>query len=230
MLHIKHYNSAILTNINFHIKENENIVILGSNGAGKSTLAKVACGIIPSNTVELFGEKLENLSAKKRAELINYIPPKLEVFDEYISLREYLELSRLYSSLSVEEVLALLNLEALAEKPCKTLSSGEQQLTMLASSILHHAKLSIFDEPTANLDPKKTLQVYEILKSEKLQNRVVITHDLNLAHKLGYKILYIQNGVIEFFNENEHFFERSNLEHFFGESIKQIDRHFVVNL
>lgn len=230
MLHIKHFNSDILTNINFHVKENENIVILGSNGAGKSTLAKVACGIIHSNAVELFGEKLDEMNAKKRAELINYIPPKLEVFDEYISLKEYLELSRLYSSFSVDEVISLLNLEELSSKACKTLSSGEQQLTMLASSILHNARVSIFDEPTANLDPKKTLQVYEILKSEKVQSRVVITHDLNLAHKLGYKILYIQNGVIEFFNDNEKFFEDSNLQHFFGESIKKIDGHFVVNL
>lgn len=230
MLHIKHFNSNILTNINFHIKEDENIVILGSNGAGKSTLAKVSCGIIHSNTVELFGEKLEEMSAKRRAELINYIPPKLDIFDEYISLREYLELSKLYSPFDVDEVISLLNLEELAEKPCKTLSSGEQQLTMLASSIMHNAKLTIFDEPTANLDPKKTLKVYEILKSEKIQNRVVITHDLNLAHKLRYKILYIQNGIIEFFNDNEKFFESSNLEHFFGESIKKIDGHFVVNL
>ncbi len=230
MLKINHFSNAILSEINFHLKEGENLILLGSNGAGKSTLAKVACGILYSNKVELFGEKLELLHAKKRAELINYIPPKLEIFDDYISLKEYLELSRLHSSLHVDEVISLLNLDTLADKPCKTLSSGEQQLTMLASSILHGAKLTIFDEPTANLDPKKTLQVYEMLKSDVIKNRIIITHDLNLVHKLGYKILYMQEGEVEFFDENKKFFEASNLEKLFGSSIKHIDGYFVVNI
>ncbi|MFA6137901.1 MAG: ABC transporter ATP-binding protein [Sulfurimonas sp.] len=230
MLKINHFSNAILSDINFHLKENENLILLGSNGAGKSTLAKVACGIIYSDKVELFGEKLEHLGAKKRAELINYVPPKLEIFDDYLSLREYLELSRFYSSLSVDEAISLLNLDALADKPCKTLSSGEQQLTMLASSILHGAKLTIFDEPTANLDPKKTLQVYGMLKSDVIQHRVIITHDLNLAYKLGYKTLYMQDGKIEFFDENKKFFEASNLEKFFGSSIKHVNNYFVVNI
>ena len=230
MLQIKDFSNTILTNINFHLRENENLIILGSNGAGKSTLAKVLCGITNSDSVELFSKELRHLSAASRAELINYIPPKLEIFDEYISLREFLELSRLYSTLSIDEILELLDLSSLQNKPCISLSSGEQQLTMLASSILHNAKLTIFDEPTANLDPQKTLKVSKILRSEKIQNRIIITHDLNLAHKLGYKILYILNGKIEFFDKNEKFFEESNLDKFFGTSLKRVDEYFVVNL
>ena len=230
MLQIKDFSNTILTNINFHLRENENLIILGSNGAGKSTLAKVLCGITNSDSVEVFSKELHHLSAASRAELINYIPPKLEIFDEYISLREFLELSRLYSTLSIDEILELLDLSSLQNKPCISLSSGEQQLTMLASSILHNAKLTIFDEPTANLDPQKTLKVSKILRSEKIQNRIIITHDLNLAHKLGYKILYILNGKIEFFDKNEKFFEESNLDKFFGTSLKRVDEYFVVNL
>lgn len=230
MLKITNFSNSILTDIDFHLKNSENLIILGSNGAGKSTLAKVICGISHSDSVELFSQKLQVLSAKDRASLINYIPPKLEIFDEYISLREYLEFSRLYSKYSVDEVLSFLDLNSLENKPCITLSSGEQQLTMLASSLLHNAKLTIFDEPTANLDPQKTLKVAKILSSDKIQNRIIITHDLNLAHKLGYKILYMSNGKIEFFDDNDKFFEESNLEKFFGSSLKRIDNYFVVSL
>lgn len=230
MIQVKNFSNNILSNINFHLFDDENLIILGSNGAGKSTLAKVLCGISYSDSVELFSKELHHLSAKERAELINYIPPKLEIFDEYISLREYLELSELYSKLSVKHILGLLDLETLQHKPCITLSSGEQQLSMLASSLLHNAKLTIFDEPTANLDPQKTLKVAKILKSDKIQNRIIITHDLNLAYKLGYKILYMLNGKIEFFDENKKFFEDSNLNKFFGTSLKRIDNYFVVNL
>lgn len=230
MLKITNFSNSILSEIDFHLKDGENLIILGSNGAGKSTLAKLLCGLTYSDSVELFSKKLHHLSAKKRAKLINYIPPKLDIFDEYLSLREYLELSRLYSELCVDDVLELLDLSELENKPCITLSSGEQQLSMLASSLLHNAKLTIFDEPTANLDPKKTLKVSKILKSDTIQNRIVITHDLNLAHKLGYKILYMEDGKIEFFGENENFFEDENLKKFFASSIKKVDEYFVVNL
>lgn len=230
MLHVDNFSDNILTNISFDLQENENLIILGSNGAGKSTLAKVICALTYSESVTLFGKKLYMYGAKERASFINYVPPKLEMFDEYISLREYLELSKLYSKLNVDEVLELFDLKTLEHKACITLSSGEGQLALLASSLLHNAKLTIFDEPTSNLDPQKTLKVANILTSEVIQNRIVITHDLNLAHKLGYKILYMSNGEIEFFDDNEKFFEESNLERFFGSSIKKVDEYFVVNL
>ncbi|MBW6488323.1 ATP-binding cassette domain-containing protein [Sulfurimonas sp.] len=230
MLKIREFSNTILTDIDFHLNEGENLTILGSNGAGKSTLAKVLCAITYSQAVELFSKKLHHFSAKERSEFINYVPPKLEMFDEYLSLGEYLELSRLYSKLTTDDVLELLELKALKHKPCITLSSGEQQLAMIASSLLHNAKLTIFDEPTANLDPKKSLKVAKILSGEKIQNRIIITHDLNLAHKLGYKILYMSEGKIEFFDTNERFFEVCNMDKFFGTSIKRLDDYFVVNL
>ena len=230
MISINNFNNAILKDISFHLKDNENLLILGSNGAGKSTLAKILCGVIYSDSVELFSLKLHNLDAKQRAKFINYIPPKLEIFDEHISLREYLEISKLYSDSSVYEVISLLGLKELENKPCKTLSSGEQQLTMLASSILHNAKITIYDEPTANLDPQKTLKVYKILAGDYVQNRIIITHDLNLAYKLGYKILYVEDGEIAFFDTNKKFFQDENLKRFFGSSLKRVDDYFMVNL
>ena len=229
MLKISRFSNAILHDIDFHLKEDENLIILGSNGAGKSTLAKVLCGITYSDSVTLFSQPLNALNTKQRAAFINYIPPKLEIFDEYITLLEYLELSCLYG-IEINEALNLLDIAALKHKPCIRLSSGEQQLCMLASALLHNAKLTIFDEPTSNLDPQKTLRVYEILKSEKLQQRIIITHDLNLAHKLGYRILYIQEGKMAFFDENATFFKANNLEAFFGDSITCNDDYIRVNL
>ncbi|MFT7860786.1 MAG: ATP-binding cassette domain-containing protein [Sulfurimonas sp.] len=230
MLSVTNYSDQILHDIDLTLKDGENLIILGNNGAGKSTLAKLLCGLTPSQNVTLFSKKLSLLSPKERAKLINYVPPKLEIFDEYIPLREYLELSRLHSDMEIEKSLELLGLDALAEKSCKTLSSGEQQLGMLCSALLHNAKLTIFDEPTANLDPQKTKQVFAFLQSTLLEQKIIITHDLNIAYKLGYKILYIQEGKIEFCGENSLFFEEKNLEKFFGKSLKKIDNYFMVNL
>ena len=230
MLHVNNYNDSILKNINFHLQDGENLIVLGSNGAGKSTLAKVICSIIKSNNIKLFGKDLHLLNTKERVRLINYIPPKLEIFDEFISLKEYLSLSKLYSKVSIDEIIPMLNLTPLEQKTCHMLSSGEQQLLLIASSILHNAKLSIFDEPTANLDPQKTLKVYNLLKSDIFKNKIIITHDLNLAYKLGYKILYMQNGKVVFFDTNQNFFNAKNLNKFFGSSLKRVDDYFMVNL
>ena len=88
MLKIKNYNSSILHEISFSLKENENLIILGENGAGKSTLAKVLSNLISNDKVELLGENISKISDLKRTQLINYIPPKLSIFDEYVTLRE----------------------------------------------------------------------------------------------------------------------------------------------
>ena len=93
MLEINSYSSTILHDISFSLKENENLIILGENGAGKSTLAKVLSNLISNNNVKLFGENIDKIADLKRAKLINYIPPKLSIFDEYVTLKEFLELS-----------------------------------------------------------------------------------------------------------------------------------------
>ncbi len=223
MLQIQNYNSKILKNIHFELKERENLIILGSNGAGKSTLAKLLCGISPSTKVTIQSQHLNKIDKSRRTKLINYIPSKLEIFDEYITLDEYLNLSKLHSILESKNMLKLLEIEKLKNKPCQQLSSGEQQLTMLATAILHNAKITIFDEPTANLDPKKSQDIYSILKSNILQSKIIITHDLNLAYHLGYDILYIKEGKIDFKGSSKKFFNESNLNDYFGTSVKLME-------
>ena len=230
MLQINNYSNPILHNISFKLKKHENLIILGSNGAGKSTLAKVLSGITPSDTISINNTNLKNINNKERTKLINYIPAKLEIFDEYITVEEYLNLSRLHTLLESKNMLKLLELEQLKHKPCQQLSSGEQQLTMLATALLHNAKITIFDEPTANLDPRKSRDVFSLLKSNIFQSKIIITHDLNLAYRLGYNILYINQGKVTFFDTSEKFFHPSNLDKYFGSSVKKIDNFIMVNL
>ena len=93
MLEIKNYNSSILDDISFSLKENENLIILGENGAGKSTLAKVLTNLIENKSVKIDSIDIDKIPDLKRASLINYIPPKLSIFDEYITLKEFFQLS-----------------------------------------------------------------------------------------------------------------------------------------
>ena len=232
MLEINNYNSAILHNITFSLKKNENLIILGENGAGKSTLAKVLSNLISNNSVKLFGENIDKISDLKRAKLINYIPPKLSIFDEYVTLKEFLELSSIdiTDDKKIDEIISLLKLEKLKNRYCKAFSSGEKQLLLLASSIIHDAQITIFDELTANLDISRLKEVYDIFNSNLLKQKIIITHNLDLANALKYKILFIKDVKIEFFDEHEKFFTNENLQKFYNNTILKLENHLVVNL
>ena len=232
MLEIKNYNSSILHEISFTLKSDENLIILGQNGAGKSTLAKVLSNLIRNDKVLLFDENIDEMSDFKRANYINYIPPKLTIFDEYITLREFLELSFVnkVDNKKIDDVIKLLNLKKLENKYCKSFSSGEKQLLLLASAIIHGAEITIFDELTANLDINRLKEVYDILNSSLLQQKIIITHNLDLAFALKYKVLFLNDGIIEFFGKHEDFFENKNLSKFYNDSIQKINNHLVVNL
>ena len=232
MLEINNYNSAILHNITFSLEKDENLIILGENGAGKSTLAKVLSNLISNNSVKLFGENIDDISDLKRAKLINYIPPKLSIFDEYVTLKEFLELSSIdiTDDKKIEEVISLLKLERLKNRYCKAFSSGEKQLLLLASSIIHGAQITIFDELTANLDISRLKEVYEVFNSDLLKQKIIITHNLDLAYALKYKILFIKDGKIEFFDEHDKFFTNENLQKFYNNTILKLENHLVVNL
>ena len=232
MLEINNYSSSLLHDISFSLKQNENLIILGENGAGKSTLAKVLSNLISNNSVKLFGENIDKISDLKRAKLINYIPPKLSIFDEYVTLKEFLELSSIdiTDDKKIDEIISLLKLEKLKNRYCKAFSSGDKQLLLLASSIIHDAQITIFDELTANLDISRLKEVYDIFNSNLLKQKIIITHNLDLANALKYKILFIKDGKIEFFDEHDKFFTNENLQKFYNNTILKLENHLVVNL
>ena len=232
MLEINNYNSDILHDISFSLKENESLIILGENGAGKSTLAKVLSNLITNDKVLLFDENIGKISDLKRAQLINYIPPKLSIFDEYVTLKEFLELSTITNvdNEKIDNLIKLLKLEKLKHRYCKAFSSGEKQLLLLASSIMHDAKITIFDELTANLDISRLKEVFDIFNSDLLKQKIIITHNLDLAYALKFKVLFIKDGKIEFFGQHDEFFSNENLKKFYNNTIMKLDKHLVVNL
>ena len=232
MLEINNYNSSILHEISFKLEDNENLIILGENGAGKSTLAKVLSNLIENNKVKIFNENINKIDDLKRASLVNYIPPKLSIFDEYITLREFLELSFISSvdNEKINKIIKLLNLRKLENKYCKSFSSGEKQLLLLASSMIHDAEITIFDELTANLDISRLKEVFDIFNGDLLKQKIVITHNLDLAYALKYKVLFLKDGIIEFFGSHDEFFDNKNLKRFYKDTIRKLDNHLVVNL
>jgi len=236
-INITHYTNNILKDISFSVEDKDHLIILGSNGVGKTTLAKVLCGITPSDTIDVNGINPSKMYGEKRARLINYIPAKLDVFDEFITVREFLELGLISAVVvgqhptTVDEILDKLTIGHLSEKACKMLSSGESQLLLIASALLHDARYTIFDEPTANLDPQKMQVLFSILKDNShLQSKIIITHNLDLAYKLGYDILFLEDGAIKFHGSNDDFFEQAHLDKLYDGSVLKENNNIVVKL
>ncbi|SFV71662.1 Iron(III) dicitrate transport ATP-binding protein FecE (TC 3.A.1.14.1) [hydrothermal vent metagenome] len=228
---INNFSNKILNMISFNLNKGGNLIILGANGVGKSTLSKVLSGIIPSSSVSIDGLNPSKVFGQKRRRLINYIPPKLEVFDSFMTVNDFLSLCPFSHDYSKEKVLKKLKINYIANKACHKLSSGESQLVLIASALLHHADYTIFDEPTANLDPQKIQNLFQVLKYEMPnKSKIIITHHLDLAYKLGFDILLLKNKSIVFHGSSEAFFDPKHLSLCYDGAVEKQGNNIVVKL
>ncbi len=231
MLKLDSYTNYILKDISFELSKEQNLIVLGNNGAGKTTFAKVLSCLIENDKVTVSGDKLCETWGAKRFKRINYIPTKLEIFDEYLSVKEFLELSCFEKSRDIKEILEKLDISYLENKPCKDLSSGESQLVLIAGSLLQGSDFTIFDEIVSNLDPHRQKEIFKLFKqSSHLKSKIIITHNLDFAYKLGYDIIYMRKGKIIFKGSNEDFFGQEHLDRLFDKSVKKYENHIVVDL
>jgi len=201
-----------------HVNIDAHISILGENGAGKSSFAKALCNVLPfSGKIYLQNIDTQNIPSKELAKNICYIPAKLEnadaylkVFDfvlmgRYIYKKEYLDYSN-EDREQTEQMLISLSLLHVKDSFLHDISSGEAQLVLIAQALLSSSSILIFDEPTANLDPKNSLKIFEILQSLKQSHTIIlITHDIHLASYFDEDVLFIQNQKAIPFSKTDFF-------------------------
>jgi iron complex transport system ATP-binding protein len=224
---VKYDNKTILKNISLDI--NNHLNILGANGSGKSTLAKAICSLVEfEGSVSIEGCNVKELSLKERAKLLSYIPAKLEVYDPYISVEEFVLLGRFAHKKSFldyslkdkkisKKTLEFLKISHLAKHTLNSLSSGEAQLVLIASALSAQSKIIILDEPTANLDPHNAKKVAQHIKGLKDYHQVIlITHDLHLASFIDSPTLFIKDADATYFEKKEEFFNNSTLKELYG--------------
>ncbi|MCW9025839.1 MAG: ABC transporter ATP-binding protein [Thiovulaceae bacterium] len=211
-------NKFILKDINLNIKEH--LIILGSNGSGKSTLVKSICNLVDyDGEILLDAKSTKTYEQKELAKQIVYIPTKLDIHDEFINVEEFVLLGRFAHKKSffdytkedkkiVKQNLEFLNLTHLKNHTVKSLSSGEQQLIQIAQALTQQSKTIIFDEPTANLDPKNTMLIASHIKElKKSHNILLITHDLEFASSLDMDAAFVKNNVLTLYPRDMDFKE-----------------------
>ena len=144
--------------------------LLGPNGSGKSTTIKMILGLLTPSAgeVSLFG--LPPKSVKARAKL-GYLP-ELSYLHPFLTPREtlkyYAGLNNLPSKVAkarAAELLKMVKLEDIAERPVAGFSKGMSRRVALASSLIGKPELLVLDEPTSGLDPVSTKEVKLLIKS-----------------------------------------------------------------
>jgi len=230
-LKCKYDEKIILNNISLNI--NKHLSILGANGSGKSTLAKAISNLIEyEGSITIDGKNIKELSRLERAKHISFIPAKLEVYDPYISVEEFVLLSRFaykqnfmdYSDRDkqiTQNTLKFLNISHLKNHTINSLSSGEAQLTLIAGALTQQSKIIILDEPTANLDPRNSKIIAQHIKGLKDYHQIIlITHDLHLASFINSPTLFIKDSNALYYEKN--FFEDATLKELYGVEFKDL--------
>ena len=200
----------VLKELSLNIDENKLTGIIGPNGCGKSTLAKNIIRYINGKFeyFKIMDIDIRQLSHKKIAQLISYIPQKstiisnISVFD-YVLLGRFPLLKNSWDNYSekdyeiVENNISLLNIEELRDRNVETLSGGELQKALLARALAQEAKILLLDEPTSALDLNNAVEFMKILKNISIQKEIsviIIIHDLNLASLFCDSLIVLKDG------------------------------------
>ena len=119
-----------------------------------------------------------------------------------------------------EELLHLVGLSALADRPARRLSGGEQQRLALARALAKDPEILFLDEPTASLDPAATKALEDIIRDVAARGIKVVmsTHDLGEARRLAGDIVLLHRGRM---------IEIANAQTFFDNPRTQEARRFV---
>jgi tungstate transport system ATP-binding protein len=198
-VHVTAGNTVILRGISLRITAGAPTVFIGPNGSGKTTLLRAAMGLVRPMAGTITHAGQVDTSPARRA----------LVFQRPVMLRRSVAANVHYAlatagvprarrSARVAELLTLVGLQELAERPAPRLSGGERQRLALARALARDPAVLFLDEPTASLDPAATLAIEELVKtvSSRGVKVVMATHDLGEAARLAGEIVLLHRGAV----------------------------------
>lgn len=196
---------TLLSDVSIDLSPGALYGLVGPNGAGKTTLLKAIAGITPLTTGEATwcGRPLLSLSRQELCRLVSYVPqnPPLN-FDftvrELVSMGRYAHNRRYHHSPdhAVADALAAVDLTGCGDRAVSVLSSGERQRAYLARALVGNAPILLLDEPTASLDIRHQLEMWELLRHLAASGHLLLVahHDLATAAQRCDALVVMQQG------------------------------------
>jgi tungstate transport system ATP-binding protein len=198
-VHVRVGQTTLLQGVSLSLHAGAPTVLIGPNGSGKTTLLRAAMGLVrPTQGRILWGSTSGTSPARGAL-----------VFQRPVMLRRSV-MQNLRFALSAAgvaparresravELLALVGLQGLAERPAPRLSGGERQRLALARALARDPAVLFLDEPTASLDPAATLAIEELVRtvSQRGVKVVMATHDLGEAARLAGDVVLLHRGAV----------------------------------
>jgi len=204
------------------IAEGEVVAVAGPSGCGKTTLCRTLAGFVPSmipaavsGDVHLGGDSIRDVPAEALATRIGLVQQDpdaqictLSAWQEVAFGPENLCLPAPEVRARVERCLAELGIAHLRDRVTTTLSGGEKQRLAIASILAMQPKVLLFDEPTANLDPRGVQALFATLSdfghAEK-RTLVIIEHRIDALRALAPRLVLLDRGrAVERYPAREH--------------------------
>jgi tungstate transport system ATP-binding protein len=188
---------TILDSITLTIAPGPPTILIGPNGSGKTTLLRVAMGLIPLSGGSISWGGRENASPERRA--ITFQRPAMLRRSACANVRYALgaaAVPRVQRHKRAAELLTMVGLDALASRPARRLSGGEQQRLALARALARDPAVLFLDEPTASLDPYATKAIEDIVQVVGARGVKIVmsTHDLGQARRLAGDVVMLHRG------------------------------------
>lgn len=219
-----------IKNLDLYVKQGEFVGIIGKNGSGKTTLCNIIRGIIPdfvqgtiTGSISIDNKNINDIERGEMAELVGFVFQnpfsqisgiKKTVFEEIAYGLENLGVPREEIRQRLTDVIKLLKIEDLQDKNPNELSGGQSQRVAIASIIVMNPKVLIFDEPTSQLDPLGTEEIFDILKLLKSQNKTIILveHKIDLIAEYADRVVVMDDGEIIFNGETHEVLSNDKIE------------------
>lgn len=203
--------APVVSGVNIKIARGETVCLIGPNGSGKTTLLRTVTGQLKElgGCMSICGRQMASMSEKERAKYISVvltekISPELMTCRDIVSMGRYpytgrMGLLRDADREKVDEALAMVNADDIADRQFTQTSDGQRQRIMLARAICQESALIVLDEPTSFLDIRYKLEILTVLKKlarERGTSVLMSVHELELARAVADYVICFKDGGV----------------------------------
>lgn len=209
----------VIEDVSYDFEQGKVYGLIGENGSGKTTLCNIIRGFIPQlyrgdiqGQVLVKGKSVREFAPGELAAVLGYTfqnpfvqmsGVKDTVYEEIAYGMENIGMPQAKMIDKAEYLVNIFHLESLVQKNPYELSGGQKQRVALASVIALDPEIIILDEPTSQLDPQSTEDIFEIIKTLKTQGKtiILIEHKIDLAAQYCDSILLMQKGRLAMYGD-----------------------------
>ena len=200
--------------VSFQVEQGQVCALLGANGSGKTTICNLIRGFIPrfyrgepTGLVQLAGRPVEQYDDAELTETVGYSfqnpftqmsGVKDNVREEIAYALENLGIEREAMAARVDAMIDLLHLDDIADANPLELSGGQRQRVAIAAVLVTDPPIVVLDEPTSQLDPQSTEDVFNIIALLKRQGKTVILveHKIDLVARYCDLVILMEGGRV----------------------------------